>query len=170
MIEIRGEKSGDIEVIHYVNEQAFGQKEEAVLVDRLRDKGVVTLSLVALEDDSIVAHILFTPVTIESDGAKYDAITLAPMAVLPHYQHKGIGAQLINNALEQCKRLGHNIVVLIGHPEYYPRFGFVQAKPKGLLSEFEVPDEAFMVVELVDKALDGVSGEVRFQPEFADAM
>ncbi|MBT3362642.1 MAG: N-acetyltransferase [Chloroflexi bacterium] len=170
MIRIRSENPSDITAIRYVNEQAFETNAEAVLVDRLRDKGVVTLSLVALEGDSIVGHILFTPVTIEADHAKYEAITLAPIAVMPARQRKGIGAGLIKYAFEQCRRLGHNVVVLIGHPEYYPRFGFVPAKPKGLTSEFEVPDEAWMVVELIDNALDGISGEVRFQPEFADAM
>ena len=169
-MEIRQENPSDIEAIRYVNEQAFESNAEAVLVDRLRDRGVVTLSLVAVEDDSIVGHILFTPVTIESENAKYEAVTLAPVAVLPEYQRRGIGAMLIEHALDECKRLGHNIVVLIGHPEYYPRFGFVPAKAKGLLSEFEVPDEAWMVAELVPGALDGVGGEVRFQPEFADAM
>ena len=170
MVQIRDEIPSDIEAIHDVNEQAFDTDTEAVLVDSLRDAGVVTLSLVAIEDDDIVGHILFTPVTIESEHAKYDAITLGPIAVLPEYQRRGIGTRLIEQAFEQCKTLGHNIVVLIGHPEYYPRFGFVPAKPKGLTSEFEVPDEAWMVAELVDNALDGVSGEVRFQPEFAAAM
>jgi len=125
---------------------------------------------VAIEDGRVVGHILFTPVMIESNKAKYEAVTLAPMAVLPRYQRRGIGASLIRQALDECKRMGHNIVVLIGHPEYYPHFGFVPAGPKGLSSEFEVPDEAWMVAELAEGALDDVSGEVRFQPEFADAM
>ena len=170
MVQIRSEIPSDIEVIHDVNEQAFETEAEAVLVDRLRDRGVVTLSLVAIEDDDIVGHILFTPVTIESEHAKYNTVTLAPVAVLPQYQRRGIGARLIEHAFDECRRMGHNIVVLIGHPEYYPRFGFVPARPKGLISEFEVPDEAWMVAELTPGALDGISGEVRFQPEFADAM
>lgn len=170
MIEIRKEIPSDIEAIRYVNEQAFETNAEAVLVDRMRDKGVVILSLVAVDDDKIVGHVLFTPVTIEPENASYDAITLAPIAVLPEYQRRGIGGWLIERAFEECKSLGHNIVLLIGHPEYYPRFGFVPARPKGLISEFEVPDEAWMVAELTEGALDGISGEVRFQPEFADAM
>jgi len=170
MVQIRREVPSDIEAIHDVNEQAFETNAEAILVDRLREKGVVTLSLVAIEDDDIVGHILFTPVTIELEKAKYDAVTLAPIAVLPEYQRRGIGASLIEYAFDECRRLGHNIVILIGHPEYYPRFGFVPAKPKGLFSEFEIPDDAWMVAELVDNALDSISGEVRFQPEFADAM
>jgi len=170
VVEIRGEVPSDIEAIHHVNKLAFKTDAEAVLVDRLREKGVVTLSLVAVENDRVIGHILFTPVTIESDHAKYEAVTLGPIAVLPQYQRRGIGTQLIEQAFEQCRRSGNNVVVLIGHPEYYPRFGFVPAKPKGLVSEFEVPDEAWMVAELVENALDGISGEVRFQPEFADAM
>jgi putative acetyltransferase len=170
LIEIRKEVPSDIEAIRYVNEQAFETNAEAVLVDRLRDAGAVILSLVAVDDGKIVGHVLFTPVTIEPENASYDAITLAPIAVLPEYQRRGIGAWLIERAFEECKHLGHNIVLLIGHPEYYPRFGFVPARPKGLISEFEVPDEAWMVAELAPGALDGISGEVRFQPEFADAM
>ena len=140
-------------------------------MDRLRDSGKVTLSLVAVENDSIVGHILFAPVTIKSDNAKHDALTLGPIAVLPSCQRRGIGSRLIEYAFKECRRLGHKVIVLVGHPEYYPRFGFVSASSKGLICEYDgVPDEVWMVAELVPGALDGISGGVRFPPEYAEAM
>ena len=141
------------------------------MVDRLRDSGAVTLSLVAVENDRIVGHVLFTPVTIESDNAVHGALTLGPIAVLPSLQRRGIGSRLIEYAFEECRRLGHRIIVLVGHPEYYPRFGFVRAASRGLVCEYDVVrDEVWMVAELVSGALDGIGGVVRFRPEFAEAM
>ena len=170
MLTIRRETPKDIDSIRYVNEQAFGQKEEAEIIDKLRKRDVVTLSLVAVQTDQIVGHILFSPVSVESEYSSFEAITLAPMAVLPEYQRKGIGSQLVRVGLEECRRLGHEIVVVLGHPDYYPRFGFVPAKPKGISCEFEVPNEAWMVLELREGALAGRKGTVKFQPEFHEAM
>ena len=170
MLTIRQETPKDIDSIRYVNEQAFGQKEEAEIIDKLRKRDVVTLSLVAVQADQIVGHILFSPVSVESEYSSFEAITLAPMAVLPEYQRKGIGSQLVRVGLEECRRLGHEIVVVLGHPDYYPRFGFVPAKPKGISCEFEVPNEAWMVLELREGALAGRKGTVKFQPEFHEAM
>ena len=113
-----------------------------------------------------MGHILFSPVTIESKGTSFEAIALAPMAVLPAYQRKGIGSQLVRAGFEECRRLGHEIIVVLGHPDYYPRFGFVPAKQKGIDCEFEVPEEAWMILELREGALAGRRGIVRFQPEF----
>jgi putative acetyltransferase len=92
------------------------------------------------------------------------------MAVLPSYQKKGIGSQLVRAGLEECRRLGHKIVVVLGHSDYYPRFGFIPAKPRGIACELEVPDEAWMVLELRENALTGKSGTVKFQPEFHEAV
>lgn len=166
MLTIRQETPEDIESIRYVNEKAFGQKEEAELVDKLRNRGAVTLSLIAVQEQQVVGHILFSPVTIESECLSSEAITLAPMAVLPAHQRREIGSQLVRAGLDECRRLGHEIVVVVGHPNYYPRFGFVLAKPEGIDCEFEVPDEAFMVSELRKGALAGRKGIVKFQPEF----
>ncbi|MFC1983603.1 GNAT family N-acetyltransferase [Chloroflexota bacterium] len=168
MITIRRETPEDIDSIRYVNEQAFGEKEEAELIDKLRNRGAVTLSLVAVQEAQIVGHILFSPVTIESEYSSFKAIALAPMAVLPAYQRKGIGSQLVRFGLEECRCLGHEIVVVLGHPDYYPRFGFVPAKPKGINCEFEAPDEAWMVLEFRKGAIAGRSGMVKFQPEFKE--
>jgi putative acetyltransferase len=170
MLTIRRETPKDIDSIRYVNEQAFGQKEEAELVEKLRIRSVVILSLVAIQGDQIVGHILFSPVTVESEYSSFEAITLAPMAVLPAYQHKGVGSQLVRVGLEECRRLDHEIVVVLGHPDYYPRFGFVPGKPKGIDCEFDAPEEAWMVLELREGALTGRTGTVKFQPEFHEAM
>jgi len=170
LLIIRPETPEDAVTIRHVNEEAFGQKEEAELIEKLRNRGVVTLSLVAVQAGQIVGHILFSPVIVESECSSFEVITLAPMAVLPAYQRKGIGSQLVLASLKECRRLGHEIVVVLGHSDYYPRFGFTLARPKGIDCEFEVPDEAWMVLELREGALAGRKGTVKFQPEFQEAM
>ncbi len=170
MATIRAETYVDITAIRLVNNKAFGQKNEAELIDRLRNRGVLTISLVAIMNRQVVGHIAFSPVTVESQSSNWEAIGLGPMAVMPEYQHKGIGSQLIQAGLDECRHLNHQIVVLVGHPDYYPRFGFIPAKPRGIDCEFEVPDEAWMVLELRENALTGKSGTVKFQPEFHEAV
>ena len=167
---IRPEAPEDVSAIHHVNKQAFGRENEAKLVDKLRNRGVLTISLVAVQDGEIVGHIAFSPVIVETGRSSFEAITLAPLAVLPACQNKGIGSQLVGAGLEECRYLRHEIVVVVGHPDYYPRFGFVQAKANGLECEFEVPDEAWMALELRGCALARRRGTVRFQPEFKEAM
>jgi len=167
---IRPETPEYVNSIRYVNEQAFGQKEEAKLVEKLRNRAALTISLIAVQNSDVVGHIAFSPVVIESESSSFEAIALAPMAVLPAYQRQGIGRQLVSAGLEECRNLGHEIVVVLGHPDYYPRFGFVPAKPKGISCEFEVPDEAFMVLELREGALAGRGGIVKFQPEFKETI
>ena len=112
----------------------------------------------------------FSPALVESARMSYKVLCLAPVAVLPAHQRKGIGLQMVHAGLEECRRLRHEVVVVVGHPDYYPRFGFVLAKPKGLACEFEVPDEAWMVIELREGALTGRWGVVKFQPEFREAL
>ncbi|MFC2062766.1 GNAT family N-acetyltransferase [Chloroflexota bacterium] len=170
MISVRPEIPGDTVSIRYVNEQAFGRTAEAAIVDQLRNRNALTLSLVTTEDDKIVGHIAFTQVTIESDDASFGAITLAPLAVLPAYQRKGIGSRLVRDGLEECRRLGQEIVVLAGHPDYYPRFGFLPARPKGIECEFAAPDKAWMILELTEGKLAGRTGTVRFPPEFREGV
>ena len=171
MLIIRREAPEDLDAIHYVNEQAFGQENEAKLVEKLRSRRVLTISLVAIQDNKIVGHIAFSPVEVnKQERSSFEVIALAPMAVLPAFQNKGIGSQLIRAGLEECRRLGYGLVVLVGHPNYYPRFGFVPAEPKGLKCEFEVPDEAWMVLELREGALVGRRVALRFQPEFRESV
>ncbi len=170
MATIRAETYEDITAISHVNNKAFGQKNEAELIDKLRKRGVLTISLVAIINRQVVGHIAFSLVTVESESSNWEAIALAPMAVLPEYQRKGIGSQLVHAGLDECQRLGHMIVVLVGHPNYYPRFGFVLAKEQGVNCEFDVPQEAWMLLELQEGTLAGRKGMVRFQPEFRDAV
>jgi putative acetyltransferase len=169
MLIIRPETSKDMAAIRHINEEAFGQKEEAEIVEKLKNRGVLTISLVAAQDNEIIGHIAFSPVKVESKHSSFDAIALAPMSVLPASQRQGIGSQLVRAGLEECRRLGHEVVVVLGHPDYYPHFGFAPAKPKGIDCEFEVPDEAWMVLELKEGALAARSGTVKYQPEFNEA-
>jgi len=170
LLIIGPETPEDVESIRHVNEQAFGQEEEAKIIEKLREHGALTISLVAVQDGEVIGHIAFSPVVIESGLSSFVAIVLAPMAVLPPYQRKGIGSQLVRVGLEECRRLGHEIVLVLGHPDYYPRFGFVPAGPKGIDCEFAVPEEAWMLLELRQGALTGRQGTVRFRPEFKEAI
>ena len=170
MLVIRPETPEDSAAIRNVNEEAFGSSVEADLVEKLRSRQKYTLSLVATDGDKIIGHILFSPVTIGEGNTRLGALGLGPMAVLPSCQKRGIGSQLVRAGLKECRRLGHEIVVVLGHSDYYPRFGFMPAKPRGIACEFEVPDEAWMVLELRENALAGKSGTVKFQPEFQEAV
>jgi putative acetyltransferase len=166
MLEIREEQPGDETAIRNVNEQAFGSPAEADLVDKLRERDAFVLSMIAIEDDTVVAHILFTEAIIDDPDASIKAIGLAPMAVLPQYQRKKIGSQLLDAALDKCKHLDHDAVIVLGYPEYYPKFGFTTAKSQGIQCEFDVPDDVFMVLELKEDALAGWTGTIKYQPEF----
>jgi len=166
MTIIRAETTEDHDAIHRVNALAFGRRNEADLVDGLRANASPSVSLVAVVDEQVVGHIFFSPVSIESDTGAFTAMGLAPMAVLPEYQNQGIGSRLIREGLKGCQSLGHDIVVVLGHPNYYPRFGFTPASLKGLRSEYDVPDEVFMVAELKSGALGGRAGLVKYHIEF----
>ena len=164
-VVIREEQSDDADQIRIVNERAFGQPAEAAVVDALRGLDGA-ISLVAVADDRIVGHILFTAVSVEGEAPQGSGMGLAPMAVLPDYQRSGIGSQLVKAGLDACRSRGHSFVVVVGHPAYYPRFGFVQASYKGLEYAHPVPSEAFMAIELRRDALHRRSGRVHFHPEF----
>jgi putative acetyltransferase len=166
MIVIRPETQSDRLAVNLVNEAAFGRQDEAALVDTLREDSGAHISLVAEEGEMIVGHIFFSVVTIDSDGATHEAMGLAPMAVLPAYQNQGIGSLLVKQGLEECRRLGYDVAVVVGHPRYYPRFGFGPAKQKNLTCDFEVPDDVFMVAELTPAALDGKRGAVKYHQAF----
>ena len=166
MIVVRSERTEDHESVRRINELAFEQPNEADLVDALRANARPYISLVAVVDEQVVGHIFFSPVCIQSESSVFTAMGLAPMAVLPEYQNQGIGSQLVREGLKECQRIGHYIVVVLGHANYYPRFGFAPASLKGLRSEYDVPDEVFMVTELVPGALEGRRGLVKYHPEF----
>jgi putative acetyltransferase len=166
---IRREKPEDLSDIFRVNKEAFGRENEAALVDELRCHDALVLSLVAVRNGILCGHIAFNPVVVEGCSG-CNGIALAPLAVLPASQRQGIGTRLIEVGLEECRRLGYQFVVLVGHPAYYPRFGFIQAKSQGLQCQYEAPDDAWMVLELQKGALTGKQGTVIFRPEFAAAV
>lgn len=166
MLEIRLESVGDAVAIRHVNEQAFGRQNEADLVDALRAAEEDIISLVAVQDEQIVGHIMFSPVRIESTEETREATGLGPMAVLPTYQRQGIGSRLVEKGLEVCRERDFTIAVVLGHPTYYPRFGFVPSKPLGIQWEQDVPEDVFMVLALTDNALADVKGIVKYHPVF----
>jgi putative acetyltransferase len=172
VISVRLEQPDDASGIRETNELAFEGPLEANLVDALRESAVRGtpdyLSLVATLDERVVGHILFTVVTIEPSVDRRIA-GLGPMAVRPEHQRSGIGGQLIRAGLEECRRNGYVAVVVLGHPEYYPRFGFAPAHTFGLTCEFPSPPEAFMAIELKPGALSGGRGLVHYLPQFAEA-
>ena len=168
MVEIRDETENDYPVIRELNERAFGGAAEGKLVDMLRAAKKVVVSLVAVHQNRVVGHILFSPVTVGGAPQNLRALGLAPMSVLPEFQNRGIGSKLVREGLEACKRAGYDVVVVLGHTKYYPRFGFLKAKDYGLDSEYNAVD-SFMVLELQKGVLQVISGLVKYSPEFHDA-
>lgn len=169
-INIRPEKAKDYSKITDINNRAFNQYNEGKLIENLRKKeGFISdLSLVAEYNNQLVGHILFYPISIIGKDKKYTSLALAPMAVLPEYQNRGIGSKLIKEGLKIAKNLGFKSVIVIGYPEYYPRFGFKKASKWDIKPPFNVPDDAFMAIELVDNGLENVSGIVEYSEEYYD--
>lgn len=161
---IRLETEGDRAAIHEVNSAAFGRADEAELVDNLRREGAVLASIVAEVDGRVVGHVLFSRMFIETQAGPVEAAALAPVAVLPEFQRRAIGGTLIRHGLELLRRQGERIAIVLGWPEYYPRFGFSVEKAAGLESPF--PREAYMALELSSGALDGVRGKVKYAAAF----
>jgi putative acetyltransferase len=173
MIIIREERPEDIEAIRKINEEAFGQPAEADIVDRLREACENLLSLVAVQGVEVVGHILFSPASIDGEGTAFEVagMGIAPMAVLPKCQGQGIGSLLIHNGIKMLRERGCPFIIVLGYPEYYPRFGFERASRYGIHSQWsEVPDEAFMILILNKSAMVGASGVARYRKEFDDAM
>jgi len=166
MITIRNENYQDIPAIRWVNELAFESNAEADLVEALRVSGAPLISLVAQEGDQVVGHIMFSPVTIQSEKESFSAAGLGPMAVLPDWQGKGIGSQLVRRGLEECRLAGYQAAVVLGHPWFYPHFGFMPSVQWGIRWEHEAPEEAFMALELIPRSLAGRSGIVKFMSQF----
>ncbi len=166
-ITIRPETAADRAAVRAVNESAFGQREEADLVEALHRAGAATVALVAEIDGAVAGHILFSPVAVEPPAGRL-LLGLAPMAVAPSRQRSGLGSRLVREGLERCRAAGAAGVVVLGHPEYYPRFGFVPARRLGLRCEYDVPPEVFMAQGLAPGGLSGVSGLVRYHPAFAE--
>ncbi len=165
-MHIRPERPEDVPGIRHVNQTAFGTTAEADLVDALRQQAHPSVSLVATDDEAVVGHILFSPVTLSSHP-DVPIAGLAPMAVLPGRQRQGIGSALVRAGIEECRRLRFVAVVVLGHAAYYPRFGFSPASTFGLTSEYDVPDDVFMALELEADALGQRAGTIRYHPAFA---
>ena len=149
-----------------LNVQAFGRDAEANLVNILRESGFPYISLIALKDDLLLGHIFFTPVELTEYEHRLNIMGLGPMAVKPEYQKKGIGSMLIKAGLEECKKNGCHAVVVLGHPDYYPKFGFNPSAIYNIKCEYDVPSEAFMVLELTKGVLKGKSGIIKYNNAF----
>lgn len=163
MTTIRDEGPLDADAIRRVNDQAFGQPDEGVLVDALRARGAVSVSLVAEIGGEIVGHILMSPATI----ADVPGAALGPMAVVPSHQREGIGSQLVTQALERLREARCPFVVVLGHPRFYPRFGFTPARAAGVTCRWDVPAEVFMLNVLDPGIAERLHGRTEYQPEFS---
>lgn len=166
-VVIRPEMPADLDAILEVTRIAFGgSSQEPLLVMVLRDGGFARLSLVAEKEDLIVGHILFSELQIVAEGGTTAALALAPMSVLPEHQRTGIGSALVRRGLELCREAGHRIVIVLGHPHYYRRFGFSPVLARPLESPFSNSGDAWMALELLPGALQGVTGNVQYPPPF----
>jgi putative acetyltransferase len=161
---IRPERVADHQAIRAVNTAAFGGPAEAAIVDALRRDGLAVLSLVADIEGTLIGHILFSRLFVETATARVAALALAPMAVVPGHQRRGVGTALVREGLVGCRAAGETIVLVVGHPAYYPRFGFSHDLTRRLHSPFT--GDAFMALELQPGALDGVAGDVRYPAAF----
>jgi putative acetyltransferase len=166
-VRIRIENTGSVDeraTIRAINVAAFGRPDEAGLVDKLRADEHALVSLVAVLESSVVGHIMFSRMWIKTSCGLVSAVALAPVAVVPEHQRKGIGGLLIRHGLELLRGRGERIVIVVGHSNYYPRFGFSTDKARLLKSPF--PAEAFMAMELSAGALDGIQGSVVYPQAF----
>lgn len=164
---IRAELPQDIPAIREVNKSAFGGTQEVNIVDALRRSCPDLISLVAILEERVVGHILFSPVVIESSNGAVPGMGLGPLAVLLDFQNRGIGAQLVRAGLGLVQGTSCPFVIVLGHPDYYPRFGFERASAHGVQSQWsQVPDEAFLLLVLDKPAMQGVSGTAFYRQEF----
>lgn len=163
---IRAEEPRDRDAIHAVNVSAFETPAEADLVDALRDQAEPLVSLVAEDNGAIVGHIMFSPVSLP-DYPELRIMGLAPMAVTPEHQRRGIGSALVRAGLDECKRLGFGAVVVLGRPAFYPRFGFSSSARYRIGCEYDVPEEVFMILELRPGFLVGAQGKIKYHVAFS---
>jgi len=170
IIQVREETREDMPVVRVVNRAAFARIQEADLVDQLRENCRDLLSLVAIVQKQIIGHILFSPVVISGAVGLVQGAGLAPVAVAPEFQRQGIGATLINAGIRRLEQKKSPFIVVLGHPEYYPRFAFAPAMIRGIRCELEVPEEAFMILVLDPVIMKDVQGTARYRPEFSDAL
>jgi putative acetyltransferase len=164
LIEIREEHPDDVAAVREVTRRAFGQDQESNIVDALRTNGAALLSLVATVNGQVVGHIMFSPLTVAEN---VNAVALGPMAVAPECQRQGIGTRLIEAGNRKIKDAGYPFIIVVGHAEYYPRFGFRRASEYGIKCEWNVPDEVFMLLVLDEAKMQGMSGLAKYRHEFS---
>jgi putative acetyltransferase len=164
LVEIREERPADVAAVREVNRRAFEQERESNIVDALRANGGALLSLVATIDDQVVGHVMYSRVSV---GDMVNGAALGPMAVLPEHQRQGIGTRLIDTANQKIKDAGYPFIIVVGHAEYYPRFGFRPAGKYGIKCEWDVPEEVFMVLMLDAAKMQGVAGLAKYRDEFS---
>ena len=164
LIEIREERPGDVAAIRDLNKRAFGQDQEGNIVDALRSNGAALLSLVATRKGRVVGHIMYSPLSV---GGEVTGAALGPMAVLPEYQRQGIGSELVEAGNRKLQDAGCPFIIVLGHANYYPRFGFRLASTHGIKCEWEVPDDVFMLLVLDQAKMQGVSGSAKYRHEFS---
>jgi putative acetyltransferase len=169
-IQVREETRGDMPAVRAVNRVAFGRIQEVDLVDRLRKTCRELLSLVAIAEMGVVGHILFTPVEIFGPAGSIKGAGLAPVAVVPEFQKRGVGTALIRAGIKKLKQKGCPFIVVLGHPGYYPRFGFVPGRTQGIRCEWEIPQEAFLILLLDPMARWDIQGTARYCPKFSEPI
>lgn len=165
-IEIREERAGDFAMIREVNSRAFGRDQESDIVDALRANGAALVSLVATQNDRVMGHIMYSPARIgDVTGA-----ALGPMAVLPEHQRAGVGSKLVEAGNQKLKASGCPFLIVVGHPAFYPRFGFRKASALAVKCEWDVPDDVCMLLILDHARMQGVSGPVKYRHEFSTVL
>ncbi len=169
MVIVKKEDWQDFKDVENLLRQAFPTSEEAILVNKLRlsEAFVPELSLVARMDHQIVGHNMLTRLSIQDGEGVFSALALAPLAVLPLFQRQGYGSRLVKMAVSEATRLGYSLILVLGDPQYYSRFGFVPAVEKGIYPPEESWKDAFQVLELVPGALQNIQGQVLYPPEFS---
>lgn len=175
-ISLRQEQLKDYPKTEALIEQAFRNEEmsdqqEHLLVQRIRrsDAFIPELSIVAVnQQNEMIGQILFSKITIENKDQVTESLALAPVSIHPDYQKQGIGSMLMNRGLKNAKESGYTSVIVLGHPDYYPRFGFKPASLWGIEAPFDVPEEAFMALELEKDAFKNVSGVVQYSEAFSE--
>jgi predicted N-acetyltransferase YhbS len=172
-IYIRVERSGDFEQVdvlldHTFTDDRYSRGDEGRLIRMLRDGDsyLEDLSIVAERHGRIIGYVMLVPASVKGFPDALPSLVLAPVAVLQEYQGRAVGSRLVEFALDRARDLGYGSVFVFGHPAYYPRFGFKPASLWGVTSPFDVSEESFMTLELVDGALEGVHGQLDVSPVF----
>lgn len=162
-IEIRRELAADIPAVRDLNQRAFEEDQEANIVDALRSNRAAWLSLVATLDERVIGHIMYSPLEV----GQLTGAGLGPMAVLPEHQRQGVGSRLVEAGHRHLKEAGCPFIIVVGHADYYPRFGFRPARPLGITCAWEVPDNVFLLLALDPGKMQAVSGLAKYRHEFS---